>query len=83
MLGALISFINKLIQFLADAVILLLNILPQTPFSWDLGALGPFWGVANYFIPFGAIAGIMATYVTAVAIWYGVRWILRIAKYIS
>lgn len=79
----IISALNKIIQLLADAVMLILNLLPQSPFTWELGALSPFWGVVNYFIPFGALAGIMATYVTAVLVWYGVRWILRLGRYIA
>lgn len=79
----MVDIFNWLIKSLAAIVQAVLSILPDTPFSWDVGSLGPYWAVVNYFIPFGTIAGILATYVTAVAVWYGIRWILRLAQYID
>lgn len=78
-----VAFINKIIDFLAAAVVLVINLLPQSPFTWQLGALGPYMSFVNYFIPFAAISGVMATYVTAVLLWYAARWILRFSRYIS
>lgn len=79
----MIALLNYIIQGLAAVVVTILNLLPQTPFSWDLGSLGPYWANVNYFVPFGTLAGIMTTYLLSVAIWYGVRWILRFARYID
>ena len=79
----MIGFVNLIIKALAALVISILNILPETPFSWDLGSLGTYWAYANYFIPFGTLAGIMATFLISVMVWYGIRWILRVAKYID
>lgn len=79
----MIGFLNAIINGFASIVVTILNLLPQTPFSWDLGALGPYWAYVNYFVPFGTLSGIMATYLLSVMIWYGVRWVLRFVRYID
>lgn len=77
------ELINAVIKGIASIVGALLYLLPNTPFSWDLGSLSGIWGVANYFIPFAAIISMVITYTTAVALWYAIRWILRITRYIQ
>lgn len=79
----MIDFVNLLIKAIGAAVIAVLNTLPQTPFSWDLGALGPVWGYVNYFIPFNVLAGEMSVFLVSTLVWYGVRWLLRALKYIE
>lgn len=79
----MINLINLIIQACANAVLAILNLLPQTPFNWDLGALGEYWGYVNYFIPFASMATIMTGFLSATLVWYGVRWVLRFVKYID
>lgn len=79
----MIAFLNYLIKGFAAIATTLLNLLPQTPFSWNLGSLGTYWAYANYFIPFNLLAGITATFLTSVLVWYGLRWVLRFVKYID
>lgn len=79
----MIDFLNFLIKNFAAIVVGILNLLPQSPFTWDVGALGPYMAYINYFIPFGVLAGIMSTYLVAVLTWYAVRWVLRFVKYID
>ncbi|RJQ26227.1 MAG: hypothetical protein C4589_10085 [Peptococcaceae bacterium] len=78
-----ISILNTIIENLSVVIIAILNLLPNSPFTWDLGALSTYVGVMNYFIPFRAMATIMMAYVAAVTVWYTVRWVLRFAKYIQ
>lgn len=77
------DIINGIISAIGSLVSGLLGLLPKTPFTWDMGNLGPYMGMINYFIPFNALAGIMAAYVAAVALWYVVRWALRFVRYIN
>jgi len=79
----MIGFLNWLIKALAAVVVTILNLLPQSPFTWDLGSLGPLWANANYFVPFNVLAGVMGTYLVSVGVWYAARWILRLARYID
>lgn len=82
------KWIDSILGWLADMVIPLLLLLPESPIQkfnleGDLEQFGTVLSWINYFLPLDAAAGIMTGYVAAVLIWYGVRWFLRIAKYIQ
>lgn len=79
----MIAILNTILEAVGNAVQGILDLLPATPFSWSLGDLSTYWGIANYFIPFQAMATLLAVYVISVATWYGIRWILRLTKYIG
>lgn len=71
-------------QFIIDAIAAIttaiLSLLPDSPFTWEI----PSWLQAvGYFIPFNAMLALMMYYVAAVAIWYGIRQILRIVRAIQ
>lgn len=81
-----IKLINYLIQFFAYIAVLVLNVLPNSPFSWDFvqSFLGnPYVKFASYFIPFDSILAFLEVYVAAVFVWYVYRWVLRVIKYIQ
>jgi hypothetical protein len=81
----IIKWVNELIEGLSDALLLVLMLLPDTPFNWSMGTgiTGILLSHINYFVPFATISTVMASYLLAVVIWYGVRWILRFARYIQ
>ncbi|MNJ00434.1 hypothetical protein D3C73_1597640 [compost metagenome] len=79
----MIEILNAIIKGFASVVGGLVSILPSSPFTWDLGALGAYMPVINYFIPFQAMATMMGTYLVAVGLWYVVRWALRLIQYID
>lgn len=85
MFGNIMDSLINWLNGIASAAILL---LPESPFS-ELsiatfpGAFGDVMGWINYFVPIGAMLGIMTTYLVAVLAWYTVRWILRVAQYID
>jgi len=64
-------------------------LLPESPFQkWAEGfnENSPFRNILNYinyFVPVGPMVTFFVTYLTAVAIWYVVRWALRLARYIQ
>lgn len=75
-------------DFLYDLAYYALYLLPSSPFQLDSvsSVLEKFQGIManiNYFIPFGDMLLITFGYVAAVLIWYGLRWILRLAQYID
>jgi hypothetical protein len=81
-----IKLINYLIQFFAYVVTLVLNVLPDSPFSWGFVQSfidNPYVKFASYFIPFDAMLSFMEVYVAAVFVWYTYRWVLRFVKYIE
>ncbi|MNJ26028.1 hypothetical protein D3C77_204930 [compost metagenome] len=79
----MVDILNFLIRTLAAIVTAIMNLLPQTPFTWDMGALSPHLGVVNYFIPFAGLITITGVFLTATLAWYAIRWILRLAQYID
>ena len=79
----MISILNNIIAKTAAVIMVLLNLLPDSPFTWLDLTQYPGWNWVNFFIPFDAILGITVTYCSAVAIYYVVRWALRWVKYIQ
>lgn len=75
-----------MMKFLYEFVSIAVGWLPESPFSEVVVELTPFHKVMswiNYFVPVGTMLAILTTYLAAVFAWYGVRWILRLAKYID
>ncbi|MEG0619046.1 MAG: hypothetical protein RR557_07100 [Bacilli bacterium] len=65
-----------------------LNFLPLSPFQSMTNSLanGPFENILNYinyFVPVGLMITFFTSYVACVAIWYVVRWAMRLTKYIQ
>lgn len=73
---AILDFFGTLISSFVSA-------LPESPFRQVSGSLGMWASWLNYFVPVGQMVSMLAAYTGAVAIWYGVRWILRFARYIN
>lgn len=82
------SALSWLLNWFNDMVMALLLLLPDSPFLKlnDYNTLSDFrqiMGWINYFVPIGWFIAILTTYLTAVLIWYGIRWLLRFAQYID
>lgn len=79
----MIAFVNFLISSAAWLVQAVLVLLPKTPFVWDWGAFSPFLSVVSYFLPVAGMIESLLAFVTATAMWYVVRWLLRVVRYIG
>jgi hypothetical protein len=79
----MIALLNLIIEGIAAVVIAILDVLPQTPFSWDFGAMSPYLAYANYFFGLDNIVTVTGAYLSACLLWYGIRWFLRLANYID
>lgn len=81
------SILDTILDWASNLVIPMLMLLPESPIqAWQPAGFGQFaqiMGWINYFVPLGAIAGIMTSYLGAVVIWYSVRWFLRFVRYID
>lgn len=78
--------IDSILSWLTDLVVAVLLLLPESPLRVDPADLGSFYlylQYINYFVPIGAMLGILTAYLVAVLVWYGYRWFLRIARYIE
>lgn len=81
------KIIDTIMDFLYDLAVLALAILPDSPFrdidTSDLGIFGDVMGYVNYFVPISTFLLITTAYLSAVLVWYAVRWILRLVQYID
>lgn len=81
------KIIDALLEWLSDMVTAVLLLLPESPFAnLSLATVPGFanvMGWINYFVPIGPMLGIFTAYLAAVLIWFGIRWVLRLAKYID
>jgi len=80
------DWIKDFIFMIASWAILLLPESPFQKFAKNFQESSPFANMLNYinyFVPVGPMMSFLATYLAAVTIWYIVRWVLRLAKYID
>lgn len=79
---------DAVLGFLYDLAVIALYILPESPFSKlefqsALSSYSTYMSWINYFVPIGTFLNITTFYLTAVLIWYAVRWLLRLVQYID
>ena len=77
-LATIINGFYSLINFVIDGIVLVLPDFSVT--DWldsAISQFSPYLGAVNYFIPFGLMIDIAFAWVTAIAIWYIVQFILR------
>lgn len=78
LLATIINGLYDLINFVIDGIV---AILPSFSIADWLGTafatFGQFLGAINYFVPFGLMIDIAFAWVSAIAVWYIVQFILR------
>lgn len=80
------DIINYILTFISDLIEPAFNILPDSPIqtiTFANTAFGNVMGWINYFVPLQGMLLIMSLYLSAALIWYGVRWLMRLGKYID
>lgn len=82
------AIFQSIMDWLASLANIALALLPDSPIasgvqSQSFSGFTNIMGMINYFVPISTFIGIMAAYTTAVLIYYGIRYILRWAKYIE
>lgn len=78
--------LNWLIEQFAKAVEAVLSVLPDSPIQRYLVSnqdVVEILGYVNWFVPIGTMMTILTFFLTATAIWYAVRWLLRFAQYVE
>lgn len=81
-------FFDWVMDFIFELARMALMLLPDSPFASDgftttMAKFNEIMANVNYFIPFNDMFLFMGIYLVAVLIWYGLRWVLRMAKYID
>lgn len=81
LLATFINGLYGLINFVIDGIV---AVLPSFSIAEWLGGsfeqFGQFLGAINYFVPFGVMIDIAFAWVSAVAVWYVVQFILRFVQ---
>lgn len=82
------KIVDWLLEFLYKLASIVLSILPDSPFQTDsfkdgLSNFSDIMGHINYFVPVGDFVTILSGFLAVTIIWYGARWILRLAQYID
>ena len=81
LLATIINGLYGLVNLLIDGIALILPSFSVT--DWLSGAFSqfsPYLGMINYFVPFGLMIDIALAWVSAIAIWYVVQFVLRFVQ---
>lgn len=77
----IILFINLLLTIVSGIFITIINMLPESPFrNLDLSIPSQYLGWINWLFPFGIIISILSVWATCVALYFFVRWLMKIFK---
>lgn len=80
----MVTIANWLIDLIYTIIMSILNILPDSPFRFTLDDnFKKYIAYINYFIPVGTLVAILLSFTGAVAVWYGIRWLMRLIRYIQ
>ena len=84
----MIGIFQAIIDWLSKLAAVALAVLPNSPIASAVNSVNfqgftQIMGWINYFVPIGTFITILTAYVSAVLIYYGVRYVLRLAKYIE
>lgn len=81
MINLIIDLINKIIELLGGMIDVVLALLPDSPFSWDLSSIGADWfKIFAWVVPVPSIVASVYTFTLAVATYYMIRVVLRWIK---
>lgn len=76
-----VNALQAIINVVGGGLIALLNLLPASPFSWDISGIhNSALKIVLWLIPVQDFVTIMTTYVSAVGIYYAIRVVLRWVK---
>lgn len=81
--SAFFWIIENLFELIDIIAVFILNVLPDSPFQFEPIEWGPIGNSIGYFIPIQSILTHFITILTAIAIYMGVRHLLRLIKQVE
>lgn len=72
--------VNWLIDLIVAIALFVIDLLPNTPFEFTPLEWGSFGKMVGLFIPVQSMVTHFAVILSAVGLYYAVRWLLRIIK---
>lgn len=82
-MGRIWDWIMEMLHGLALAAVAVLPDSPIQTIGADWTGFHTIMRYINYFVPIGGMIAIFTAYLGAVLVYYGVRWVLRITRYID
>lgn len=79
----IVPIVNFLIDVLYSIGSTLMKILPNTPFEFETLKWGEFGKAVTYFIPVHVMITHFVLILSAILIYYGIRWLLRMIRQIQ
>jgi hypothetical protein len=80
-MGIFFILVNKLISSIGSALLTFVQLLPASPFTWNFSSIdNQYLKFFAWFMPIPQMVSFIGTWVTAVAIYYGLRIVLRWMK---
>lgn len=76
----MIGLFNSFIKGLGTVLVAMLSLLPTSPFVFVSTIDNKYLGYMNYFLPIDSAVAHLEAYVLAVAIYYGLRIVLKWIK---
>ncbi len=76
----MIGIINQVINAISKVIGFFLNLLPNSPFVWELNFETDFFRFINWLIPIQTIVSVLYMYCLAVVGYYCLRVVLRWIK---
>lgn len=77
------TLINSILNLFGSAATVLLLLLPDSPFTWNLNGASPLLTWIFWLIPIPGMVTMMGAYVTSVALYYAIRVALRWIKVVG
>jgi len=82
----LVRIFNGIVQVLAWIANIVLFLLPDTPFNWEVMEQlrsSTWYSYFAYFLPIDGMISVLTVYLISVVGYYAIRWILRLIRYID
>lgn len=80
----IVTLVQWVINALAGAIGAVVALLPTSPFTnVGVGSLSTYLGYVAYFVPIHSMVVLGGAWLSAMAVWYGVRWALRFARMVQ
>lgn len=75
--------VNFLIDLLVEMITFITNLLPETPFQFEPIQWGTFGQMIGLVFPVSQMATHFTLILTAMGLYYAVRWVLRLIRMIQ
>lgn len=77
------DIINSLIGSIGAILSAIISLLPSSPFTFNFTAVSPYMKIITWIIPVTSILSLLAIYLPAVIVYYGLRVLMRYIRMVE